>query len=745
MNKLYYALILCLPVYGCAVVSRTSERTGQAAIESIADPGFLEDYAITRRFSAGHPTAIKIVPDGSAVLFLRSGPRDNVQNLYEFDTKTGEERVVLTAEHILQGAEEKLSPEERARRERMRQSARGIAGYQLSEDGAKILVPLSGRLFVIERASRDVKEFSSDKGFPIDPRFSPDAKSVACVRNGNLFVIDIATGEERQLTSGANENVSFGTAEFVAQEEMDRREGYWWSPDSQQILYQRTDTTGMETMHIMDAMYPEKPPQTWAYPRTGKKNADVQLGFIPAMGGDTKWIEWDHETFPYVATVRWTKHGPPLVLVQRRNQRGQRIIQIDPATAHASQLIDEGDDAWLNIHDGVPLWLSGGKTYLWVTEERGEPWLVEFPYEDGFNLVAYRGFKRLLHVDQNSKSVYVLTAEDPTQSHLERIDYVQEIEPLRWSHVQKYTREHGLHSAVFADNTSVFVLSANLLDGRRESTLYAELRKPIGRLRSVAQEPPFVPNLEIATVGEREFRAGIIRPRNFDPKLKYPVIDSVYGGPSSQTVQAAARNYLLQQWIADHGFIVVSIDGRGTPSRGRDWERAIKGNLIEIPLEDQVAGLRALGEKYPEMDMSRVGIYGWSFGGYFAAMAVMRRPDVFHVAVAGAPVADWRDYDTHYTERYMGLPEENPAGYDAASVLTYCKDLERPLLIVHGTADDNVYFMHALKMSNALFRAGKHHELLPLSDFTHMVVDPLVTKRLYERIPAFLSENLRKE
>jgi dipeptidyl-peptidase-4 len=444
-----------------------------------------------------------------------------------------------------------------------------------------------------------------------------------------------------------------------------------------------------------------------------------------------------------VAGVHWTKYGPPLVLLQNRAQKGQGICQIDPVTAQASQLLGEGDDAWLNIHDGVPIWLNPGKTFLWVTEQRGEPWLAEYPDKDGFNLVAYGGFKRLLHVDQNSKSVYLVATDDPTQTQLQRIDYVQENEPLRWSNGQILTKGDGLHTAVFAEKSDVYVVSSNMIDGRRESVVLDRDWHQYGKLRSVAEEPPFVPKLEIAKVGALEFRAAIIRPRNFNPKLKYPVIDSVYGGPGSQTVQAAARNYLLQQWIADHGFIVVSIDGRGTPSRGRDWERAIKGNLIEIPLADQVAGLKALGEKYPEMDMSRVGIYGWSFGGYFSAMAVMRRPDVFKVAVAGAPVCDWRDYDTHYTERYLGLPDENPAGYDASSVLTYCKDLERPLLIIHGTADDNVYFMHALKMSNALFRAGKNHELLPLSDFTHMVSDPLVTRRTYEKIMDFLAKNLR--
>jgi dipeptidyl-peptidase-4 len=203
------------------------------------------------------------------------------------------------------------------------------------------------------------------------------------------------------------------------------------------------------------------------------------------------------------------------------------------------------------------------------------------------------------------------------------------------------------------------------------------------------------------------------------------------------------RRYLLNQWIADHGFVVVAIDGRGTPWRGRPWERAIKGNFIELPLADQVRGLAALGEKYRELDLTRVGIYGWSFGGYASAMAVMQRPDVFHVGVAGAPVVDWADYDTHYTERYLGLPAENPSGYHASSVLTYADRLRRPLLIIHGTADDNVYFLHSMKLCDALFRAGRPYDFLPLAGFTHMVPDPLITQRLYGRIVDYFVEHLK--
>jgi dipeptidyl-peptidase-4 len=253
-----------------------------------------------------------------------------------------------------------------------------------------------------------------------------------------------------------------------------------------------------------------------------------------------------------------------------------------------------------------------------------------------------------------------------------------------------------------------------------------------------------MPVVELTTVGSApELHAALIRPRKFKPGESYPVIVHVYGGPTSQMVRADARRYLLDQWFADNGYVVVAIDGRGTPNRGRDWQRIVAGDLIDIPLDDQARGLRLLGAKYPELDLTRVGIYGWSFGGYFSAMAVMRKPGLFHAGVAGAPVVDWADYDTHYTERYMGLPQRNESGYRAANVLTYAADLERPLMIIHGTADDNVYFMHSLKLADALFRAGKPFEFLPLAGFTHMVPDPLITRRLYSRIIDFLDRNVR--
>jgi dipeptidyl-peptidase-4 len=340
----------------------------------------------------------------------------------------------------------------------------------------------------------------------------------------------------------------------------------------------------------------------------------------------------------------------------------------------------------------------------------------------------------LAGIHPDGKTVFVTATKNPTESQVYAI-------PLAGGEPTQLTRESGNHAFTIDKHATEYLHSYSLADGRAGVEVCRAGGQVIGELKSVAEEPP-LPKQELLTVGGRAFRAVIIRPRKFAAGTKYPVIVHVYGGPHSLTVNSSPRGMVLEQWLADQGFVVVSLDGRGTPRRGREWERAIKSNLIDVPLEDQVAGLQALGERFAEMDLSRVGIRGWSFGGYFSAMAAMRRPDVYKAAVAGAPVCDFRDYDTHYTERYMGLPEENKAGYEASSVVTYCKDLSVPLLIIHGTADDNVYFLHALKMSEALFRAGKKFEFLPLAGFTHMVPDPNVTVRLNSRVAAFFKQHL---
>jgi dipeptidyl-peptidase-4 len=649
---------------------------------------------------------------------------------------------------VLQGAEENLSPEEKARRERMRVTARGFASFQLSEDGTLVLVSLSGKLFTFHRGSGKIQELPTGKGTLLDPKFSPDGKQIGYVLDHDVYVMDLATLKERRVTTGGTEDVSHGLAEFVAQEEMDRHTGWWWSPDSQSIAFEEADNREVEIWEVADPAKPGQIGQPQRYPRPGKNNTKVRLGVVSARGGEPVWVKWDAEKYPYLATVKWDKGGPLTILIQARSQQEMVLLAVDASTGSTTPLLTEKDDAWLNLDQDVPRWLKDGSGFLWSSEREGAPQLelrdpkgglvrVVIPSDAGYlPSFAMRG-PGLLHVDEQRKLVYFRGTENPTQSHLFRAS-------LHGGRPERLTEESGIHSAVFSQDGSVSVRSFSGPKTLRRSYVMRQFGSNLIEVPSVAEEPPFQPTTEIVKVGEgKGFWCSVTRPRAFNPKQKYPVIVDVYAGPGIQRVANSKGSHLMPQWLADQGFIVVSMDGRGTPGRGREWERCIRSNFGVIPLEDQSTALHALAQKYRELDLSRVGITGWSFGGYMSALAVLKRPDIFKAGVAGAPVTDWQDYDTHYTERYLGLPNENTSGYHESSLLTYAKDLKRPLLIIHGTCDDNVYFVHSLKLSEALFRAGKEHQVLPLSGFTHMVPDPLVRERLEERIVRFFQKHLK--
>jgi len=676
-----------------------------------ADDDFLERYSRTNRFRFGHPTSFHSTPDGSRLLFLRSGPRSAVRDLWVLDLAGGEERRLLSAEELLAGGAEQLSDAEKARRERTRSSARGIASYRMSVDGTKLLVPLSGRLFVVTLADGSVREVESAAGVPLDARFSPDGNMVSSVRNGDLYVFDLTTGKQRRLTR-SDGTIRYGESEFVAQEEMSRHRGYWWSPDSKRLIVQSTDNSKLETMHIADATRPERAPKSWPYPRPGKANATVRLGIVSVAGANWTPVRWDRERYEYVATVGWPEHGIPTVMLQNREQTEQTLLSISPDDGTTTLLLTEKDDAWVEIDETMPRWLDDGSGFFWTTERNGDREL-EVRNADGSlrhsvtgPSMGYRSFVRL---DDEKDEVWVQASNDPTQTHLVRV-------PLAGGKPKRVSKQPGQHSITMASPGPISV-RRQTTDRDSSLTLWNGNRELDVRPRSTAENEPPLPEVEFTmTGGDPDFHAVLVRPRDFDASRRYPVIVHVYGGPTSLMVRRDPRRYRLAQWFADHGYIVVSIDGRGTPSRGRDWHRSVKHDLITLPLSDQARGLQALGKKYPELDLDRVGIYGWSFGGYFSAMAVMQRPDVFHAGFAGAPVVDWQDYDTHYTERYLGLPQKQPQAYRVSNVLTYAEQLRRPLLILHGTGDDNVYFAHSLKLTEALFKAGRR------------------SRRLYERI-----------
>ncbi|HEY2745188.1 MAG TPA: DPP IV N-terminal domain-containing protein [Polyangia bacterium] len=705
-----------------------------------AEDQFLRELAVTRGYNLGRPTHAEPTPDGKTVLFLRTEPRSPVSSLYAFDVATGQTRVLLTPAEILKGADEKLSQAERSQRERQRISTRGFTGYQLSDDGKMILASLSGKLYVVRLADKDTRELATGATPPLNPTWSPDGTRIAYVHERDLYVYDLAKKRETRLTKSTDPAITNGLAEFVAQEEMARVQGFWWAPDGKSLAYEEADNRGVEELTIPDVAHPEHPPEPTYYPRPGKANAKVRVGVIPVGGGATTWIGWDRDKLPYLARVVWRDTAPLTLVVQSRDEKTVDVLAADKS-GRTRVLVDEHDDAWIDLDRAMPRWLADGSAFLWSTQSAGWPTL-QLRGADG-HLVRplstdKENYEELVHVDGAHRVAWFEGRPTAPETQVYRVS-------LDGGAPVAMTRGFGVHQADLArkGDGRVWIEWSTTPTAMKQASVHVLDDKGVdavaGELPSVAVKPPFVPKETFERAGDLGFWTAMVRPRNFDPKRKYPIVVDVYAGPQHQQVLATPK--LLRQWMADHGVIVVAIDGRGTPARGHDWERYIAGDFSRT-IDDQAAALQALAAKHPEMDLSRVGITGWSFGGYESALAVEKRGDVFHVAVAGAPVADWRDYDTHYTEHYLGLLPANRAAYDSSSLLSYVDRLQRPLMLIHGTSDDNVYFFNTLKLCDALFRAGKPFSFLPLVGFTHMVPDPVVTEQLQTRVMKFLTDAL---
>jgi dipeptidyl-peptidase-4 len=720
-----------------------------ASTPTVPPDAFLRQYADTHGFANGLPTQVRPTADGRWVLFLRSESNARVQSLFAFNVATGKTEQVLTAEALLQGATQKLSVAERAQLERKRISARGFTGFDLSDDGRTLVTVLSGRIYLLDVGALTAGKPVAASAQPLNvegaltPTLSADGKLLGYVKDWDLHVLDVATGKARALTTGGSERLSHGLAEFVAQEEMARFDGFWWSPDGRHIAYEESDTRDVETFTIQDPARPEQPANTFPYPRPGKANAKVRLGIVATTGGPTTWVRWDAERYPYLTRVVWPKKGPLTVLVENRAQTEEVLLSVEPATGATQVLLIERDSAWLNLPPvrRVPTWLADGSGFFWLTERTGA-WSVEFHGKDGGLqstwVTAEDKLVSLVGYDAAEQALYFLAAPQAPDTVVMRVR--AQGRPER---VFSKGTERTAESLQLSDDGSVRVLTLPTAEGTLRTEVRDRAGKTLGLLPSVAIPPPFVPQVEYRQVGARGFWTTVVRPRNAVPGQKLPVLVNCYGGPHANVVQANPRLYFLAQWQADQGFVVVGFDGRGTPRRGREWERAIKDNFSGVILDDQVAALQALAAVVPEMDTSRVGIAGWSFGGYLSALAVLKRPDVFHTSVAGAPVVDWLDYDTFYTERYLGVPPAADAVYARNGLLGEAPNLQRPLLVLHGTSDDNVYFFHSLKLVNALFRAGRQQfEFVPLSGFTHMVADPVVLERLQRLEIDFLKTNL---
>jgi dipeptidyl-peptidase-4 len=693
---------------------------------------FPRRQARTRRFTLGAPRSFTISPDGGRLVFLRSrGGTDPVTCLWALDLATGEERLVADPLELDTGAED-LPAEERARRERAREQAGGIVAYATDRPVTSAAFALSGRLYVTDFTAGLTPRLVDTDGPVIDPRPDTTGRRVAFVSGGAVHVHEVVPRLTTTLLEPDGANVTFGLADFVAAEEMGRMRGYWWAPDGEALLVARVDDSPVQRWHIADPEHPERMPSTVAYPAAGTPNAEVSLVLV-GLDGSRVPVRWDDE---YLVQVVWDEISP-LIVTQPRDQRTLRVLRVDLATGATSEVHADTDDRWVEIVPGVPARTSGG-ALVWAADRDGARRLLV----DG-EPVTPPSLKLRAVLDVDGDTVLLSGSEDPVSVGL-----------WTWSpggadgrhagaargELRALTPEPGVHSGRLAGGT--LLVSRQSLGADGTTTVVGRADGAELTVASLADPPGLAPRVELLTAGARQLRTAVLLPSGHEPGRRLPVLVDPYGGPHGQRVLAARGAHLTSQWLADQGFAVVVVDGRGTPGRGPEFERAVHRDLAGPVLDDQVEALHAAAEHHPELDLGRVGIRGWSFGGYLAALAVLRRPDVFHAAVAGAPVTDWSLYDTHYTERYLGRPDTDTEAYARSSILADASQLTRPLLLVHGLADDNVVAAHTLRLSSALLAAGRPHSVLPLSGVTHMTPQEIVAENLLLLQVRFLRDAL---
>ncbi|MGW2649470.1 prolyl oligopeptidase family serine peptidase [Streptomyces sp. NPDC001393] len=703
---------------------------------------FPRRHARTQRFTLGAPRAFTVAPDGTRVAFLRSGSgTDRANSLWIMDLPEGAERLAADPGALLGGALEELSDEERARRERSREGGAGIVGYATDTALELASFALSGRLFVAELLAGTARELRVP-GPVIDPRPSPDGTHVAYVAQGALRVVDAGGEGDRALaepepTDGPG-RVAYGLAEFVAAEEMGRSRGFWWAPDGHRLLVARVDDTPVRRWWIADPARPEREPSNIAYPAAGTPNAEVRL-FVLGLDGERTEVAWDRDRYPYLARVHWSAAGAPLLLVQARDQRSQLFLAVDPDTGATRMVHADEDPSWLELFPGVPCWSPSGQLVR-IADEGGARVLTvgERPLTS-----AQLHIRAVLDVGDHDVLVSASAGTEAPEPEIGQV-HVYRVNELG---VERVSQEPGVHSAVRAGGVTVLVSATPDTPGTRVQVLRDG--KPAASVRSYAEDPGLSPRLTLTQGGARRIPCAVLMPRDYHGDTPLPVLMDPYGGPHGQRVLAAHNPHLTSQWFADQGFAVVVADGRGTPGHSPAWEKAVRDELAAVVLQDQVDALHALAGQFP-LDLGRVAIRGWSFGGYLAALAVLRRPDVFHAAVVGAPVTDLRLYDTHYQERYLGLPDEQPEVYRRNSLvddagLVDAAGPHRPMMIIHGLADDNVVVAHSLRLSSALLAAGRPHEVLPLSGVTHMTPQETVAENLLRLQLDFLRRALPEQ
>lgn len=685
---------------------------------------FPRQRAVTRGFRLGAPRAFRIVrrSDGLArVFFIRSKDgRTASGDLWVCEQGDGwQERLLVQAAAL--GSDGEIPAAERARRERLREVTSGITAYSLDADGSRAAFVVDGVPYVVDVSTQTVSQVAHP-GPVVDSHISPDGQYVAFVHDNRVWLSTVEGDESICVTPEEGDAISWGLADFIASEELERYRGMWWLADSRRLLVERVDESNVETRWIADPAQPEREPTAHRYPSAGTANAAVSLHVV-SIDGSIIDAPWNVDRYCYLASVNVPLNRAPVISVLDRAQRLQQVLELvdDQWIVRA----EREQTPWITVVSGSPTTDPSGA--LIEVLDRDDCFRVcrggQAFSPDGWNVEAI--------LDTDAEGVTVLAALAPETRVLARIDYTADATVLT---------DPDFWSAGTAD-ADVRVVASTNIDRTRSSVSIVDVNGAVD-VSSVAEQPNLTPRPRLMRVGARNLSAALLLPSQHEPGMQWPVICSPYGGPHAQRVIAAGGAYLTEQWLADQGFVVVVIDGRGTPGRGPAWEYDVHGDLAGPVLDDQVDALHAIAASHDALDTSRVGIRGWSFGGYLAALAVLDRPDVFHAAVAGAPVTEWRLYDTAYTERYLGNPNDDDAPYEATSLLNRAAQLERPLLLIHGLADDNVLAAHTLQMSSALLAAGRQHNVLPLSGVTHMTPQEVVAENLLLTEVDFFRANL---
>jgi dipeptidyl-peptidase 4 len=685
-----------------------------------------------------------ISPDGRFVAYL-SG-KDNEKDrldLWAYDIARQEHRLLVDSA-LLEPRAHALSAQEEARRERQRTSSlSGIVEYEFSSDSRYLLVPVGGDLYVHDLQAKPenaVRRLTSGGHYETDAHFSPHGAYVSFVRDQNLVVYDLASSTERQITRDGGGVISYGTAEFIAQEEMSRTTGYWWSPDEKSIAFTKVDESPVAAVDRFEIYADSVKVIQQRYPAAGARNAIVQL-FVqnlaaPASSAPVQ-VDLGTNADIYLARVNWLPHGDSLVVQrQSRDQKTLTLLKAVTTSGKTSTLLTEHSNTWVDLHDELTF-LTRSPRFIWASSRTGFKHLYLYdldgklirPLTAGEWQVTADGesTRAIAGVDEKGGLLYFMAnIESPLERHL----YSTSLQDAH-ARPQRITADVGWHAVTMSTDTKVFLdtfstedrppsLTLRSIDGKTLATLVAN---------ELTADHPYAPYLsehlpsEFGTLrandGETLYYQ-IIKPRDLVPGKRYPVVVDVYGGPGVQKVQRSwgGSAGLFRQYLAQHGYIVFTLDNRGSAGRGVKFKTAIYHHMGSVEVQDQVVGANFL-KTLPFVDPKRIAVFGWSYGGYMTLMCMMQAPDVFAAGIAGAPVTDWRLYDTHYTEQFMGTPQENAAGYTGSSVLTYANQLRGPLLIMHGMADDNVLFTHSTTLFKKLQDLDKQFDVMTYPGSKH--------------------------